>query len=205
MNDSSFFKYETTFSKNGDDPRVLDFTVTLREHSYSDDYKAAAPVALLEGFMAQPGYLPDPYDRWYFGIFDMRSAHSMDAFSVLADDQGLLSAALQKKKASLDDCDAVAHLERAWVDPSLRGRGIALRLMREAQHVLGRYGLLVILKAHPDGEDIADAQCRKLAKYYQSDKGLGLVPVSSAKRPGWLVAIWDEPRVHSGDTVYLPD
>ncbi|WP_442780606.1 hypothetical protein [Ensifer sp. SL37] len=34
------------------------------------------------------------------------------------------------------------------MNPSLRGHGIAHRLLREAQHVLGRPGLLVMVKAH---------------------------------------------------------
>lgn len=203
MHDDNYFKYETTFSKNGDEPHVLDFMITLREHSASDDFHAP-PVAHLKGFLVQPGYLPEPDDEWYFDVFDMRSAHSMDAFHILADDQPLLTSAL-KSKASLDDCDAVAHLEHAWVDPPFRGRGIALRLMREAQHVLGRYGLLVVLKAHPNGEKVSDAKCRKLAAYYRSDKQLGFISVSTTKRPGWLVAVWDEPRVHPEDQVYLFD
>ena len=71
--------------------------------------------------------------------------------------------------------------------------------MREARHVLGRYGLLVILKAHPDGEDVSDADCLKLAKYYQSHKQLGFVPVSKRKHPGWLLAVWHEPVVRAAD------
>lgn len=71
--------------------------------------------------------------------------------------------------------------------------------MREARHVLGRYGLLVILKAHPDGEDVSDADCLKLAKYYQSHKQLGFVPVSKRTHPGWLLAVWHEPVVRAAD------
>ena len=75
--------------------------------------------------------------------------------------------------------------------------------MREAQHALGRYGLLVILKAHPDGEKVPKKDFVKLAKYYQSDKQLGLVPVSVTKRAGWLVGMWHEPVVHPEDEAYF--
>lgn len=75
----------------------------------------------------------------------------MEAFRVLVEERPLIQKAL-KSKVLLDEFSDVAHLDRMWVDPGLRGRGVGLRLMREAQHILGRYGLLVILKAHPDGE-----------------------------------------------------
>lgn len=201
MEDDDYLKFESRFSKNGDEPNVLEFSVTLQRYFALDD--VVGPVlASLKGFLVQPGYLPESGDEWYFDVFDMRSGHAMEAFHVLADGRRLIEKAL-KSKASTDGCDAVAHLERAWVDPSLRGRSIALRLMREAQHVLGRYGLLVILKAHPDGQNIADADCIKLAAYYQSDKQLGFVPVSKRKYPGWLIAVWDEPIVHAKDQAFF--
>lgn len=126
----------------------------------------------------------------------------MEAFHVLAGERELLEKAMNPS-VSWGDCNAVAHLERAWVDPSLRSRGVALRLMREAQHVLGRYGLLVILKDHPDGKGISDADCVKLATYYQSDKQLGFIPVSKRKYPGWLIAVWHEPVVHPQDEAFF--
>ncbi|MDX1054157.1 GNAT family N-acetyltransferase [Sinorhizobium medicae] len=199
--DDYYLKFETGFSKHGDEPNVLDFSVTLRKYSVSDD-GGGTVLAGLNGFLVQPGHLPERDDQWYFAVFDMRSGHSMEAFRVLADERKLLEKAI-KPSASWDDCGAVAHLERVWVDPSLRGRGVALRLMREAQHVLGRYGLLVILKAHPDGDDVSDAECLKLATYYQSDKQLGFAPVSKRKHPGWLLAVWHEPVVRAGDLAFF--
>lgn len=144
-------------------------------------------LAKLTEFLVQPGYLPEGGDDWHFDIFDMRSGHAMEVFHILADQRPLWEKAL-KLPVALGACDCVAHLERVWVAPELRGQGVTLRLMREAQHVLGRPGLLVILKAHPDGKDVPDAACLKLAKYYQSDKRLGFAAVSKRKHPGWLVA-----------------
>lgn len=78
-----------------------------------------------------------------------------------------------------------------------------MRLMREAQHALGRYGLLVILKAHPDGDKVPNTALLKLAAYYQSDKQLRLKPVSKRKRPGCLVGSWEEPLVNADDTTFF--
>ncbi len=198
--DDSFLMFETCFRKDGDAPDVLNFSIRLRRESFDKDV-GGPTLAELKGFLIQPGYIPEPEDEWYFQVFDMRSRHAMTAFHVLADDRTLLEKAL--KTPDMDYLGAVAHLERAWVQPSLRGRRVALRLMREAHQVLGRYGLLVVLKAHPDGEEVFDRDCLKLAAYYQSDKQLKLRAVSKKKYPGWLVAIWDEPIVNSNDQLYL--
>ncbi len=198
--DDSYLKFETCFSKHADAPEVLNFSVTLHRYSAYEEVPGP-PLAQLKGFLVQPGYLPEPRDDWYFDVFDMRSQHAMTAFHVLTDDMSLLKKAL--KTPDMDYLGSVAHLERVWVHPSLRGRKVALRLMREAQHVLGRYGLLVILKAHPDGDKVSDADSQKLAAYYQSEKKLGLRAVSKSTRPGWLVAIWDEPIVNDDDQVFL--
>ena len=199
--DDSYLAFDTRFRKNGEEPSVLEWTVALRRYSTSSD-EGSSPLASLVGFITEPGYLPDSDDDWLFEVFDMRSQHAYNAFRVLVDDRPLIEKAL-KAQGSLDECGAVAHLDRMWVDPSLRGRGVGLRLMREAQHALGRYGLLVILKAHPDGEKVPKKDFVKLAKYYQSDKQLGLVPVSVTKRPGWLIGMWHEPVVHPEDEAYF--
>ncbi|MHC2297960.1 GNAT family N-acetyltransferase [Rhizobium mongolense] len=197
--DDSYLKIETCFSKHADAPEVLDFSIFLRRYVEHRDVPGPT-LAHLKGFLVQPGYLPQPGDGWYFDVFDMRSQHAMNAFHVIADDRPLLKRAL---KTDFDYLSSVAHLDRVWVDPSLRKRGIALRLMREAQHVLGRYGLLVVLKAHPDGDNVTDADCLKLSAYYQSERQLGLRAVSKKKRPGWLVGVWDEPVINDADEVFL--
>lgn len=200
--DDSYLAFDTRFQKNGDEPSVLEWTVALRRYSTSSD-DGSSLLASLVGFMAEPGYLPDTHDDWLFTVFDMRSQHAYDAFRVLVDDRPLIDKAL-KAQGSLDECGAVAHLDRMWVDPSLRGRGIGLRLMREAQHVLGRCGLLVILKAHPDGEKVQKKDFVKLAKYYQSDKQLALVPVSVTKRPRMAGRHVARTRRSSGGQCLLP-
>ncbi|WP_425352020.1 GNAT family N-acetyltransferase [Neorhizobium tomejilense] len=47
-----------------------------------------------------------------------------------------------KNEADIEVLASVAYLERLWVNPSLRGHNIALRLLRQAQHVISRDGLL---------------------------------------------------------------
>ncbi|MQW47449.1 hypothetical protein GHK68_35910 [Sinorhizobium meliloti] len=200
--DDSFLMFETLFRKHGDFPEILNFSVQLRRYPHDSDI--GGPVlAELKGFIVQPGYIPEPDDGWYLDVFDMRSQHAMNAYHVLADEHALLKKALDTP--DLDYLGAVAHLERAWVSPLLRGRKIALRLMREAHQALGRYGLLVVLKAHPDGDKVSKAECLKLAAYYQSDTQLGLRAVSKRKYPGWLVAIWDESIVNDDDQLFLHD
>jgi GNAT superfamily N-acetyltransferase len=201
MTDHRALRIETTFSKNFDEPDLLEFRVTLVDQPDKDEDPAPA-LAKLNGFLVQPGYLPGREDEWYFDIFDMRSGHAVEAFHILAGERRRWEKALELSP-DLASCDCVAHLERVWVAQELRGQGIALRLMREAQHVLGRLGLLVILKAHPDGRDVSDAQCRKLARYYQSDRQLGFAPIADRKHPGWLVAAWHEPVAAPGDEVYF--
>lgn len=201
MNDDGYLKFESIFSKNHDDRDVLEFSIELRRYIPSAE-ESISTVAALKGFLVQAGYLPEMDDEWYFEIFDMRSAHAMEAFGILTNAQQMLRRAL-KARMPLDECEAIAHLERVWVDPSHRGKGIALRLMREAQHVLGRAGLLVIMKGHPDGGEVSDSDCLRLSKYYQSDKRLGFVSVSKRRYPGWLVAVWEEPIAYDGDDVLL--
>ncbi|TAZ83295.1 GNAT family N-acetyltransferase [Rhizobium ruizarguesonis] len=199
--EGGYMAFDTRFSKCPDEPDVLDWTVGLRRYRDDTPDDPGKLLASLTGFLAQPGYVPEEDDDWYFDVFDMRSQHAMHAFRVLVDDATLIEKALKGK--SLSEFSAVAHLDRMWVNPDIRGRGLGLRMMREAQHALGRYGLLVILKAHPDGDKVPNAALLKLAAYYQSDKQLGLKPVSNRKRPGWLVGSWDEPVVHAGDTTFF--
>lgn len=88
------------------------------------------------------------------------------------------------------------------VDPSVRGFGLGLRLMREAQHALGSWGLLVILKVHSEGDKLPNTAL-KLAPYDQSDEQPGFKPVSQRNRPGWLVGAWHEPAVNESVSTFF--
>jgi len=203
--DDGYLAFDTRFRKCPDEPNVLEWTVGLRRYGGDAQDDPGKLLASLKGFMAQPGYVPEDHDDWHFDVFDMRSQHAMQAFHILVDDAPLIRKALKVDDLS-EEFGAVAHLDRMWVDPAVRGRRLGLRLMREAQHALGRSGLLVILKAHPDGDEVPNTALLRLAAYYQSDKQLGFKAVSKRKRPGWLVGSWHEPLVHDGDsTFYFPD
>ena len=195
--DESFLKVETIFSKHPESPDVLDFSVVLRRYPPDEDIGGPS-LAHLKGFLYQPGYLPSEEDD-YFDVFDERSQHAMVAYQILVDDWNLVAKAL-KKDADLDELQSIAYLERLWVNPSLRGHGIALRLFREAQHVLSRPGLLVMVKAHPDslGED----GNQKLGAYYRSEKQLRFRTISK-KHEGWLVAAWQQPAANKDDESFL--
>ncbi len=100
----------------------------------------------------------------------------------------------------------VLLLEKAEVDPAYRGFGLALRLMREAKHLFARPEAFVILKAHPDGDNVTDADCLRLADYYASDERLSLKPLSKRALPGWLVASWWAPAPDDRDGIlWYPD
>lgn len=189
--DDGYLAFDTRFRKCPDEPQVLDWTGGLRRYRGDTQDEPGKLLASLTGFLAQPGYVPEDHDDWYFDVFDMRNQHAYQAFRVLVDDASLIEKALKVDSLS-DEFSAIAHLDRMWVDPTVRGRGrgLGLMLMREAQHPLGRYGLLVILKAHPDGDKVSNAALLRLSADYQSDKQLGFRPMSKCKRPGWLVGSW---------------
>lgn len=203
MSDQSF-RISTTLSKVPDAPTVFDFVVECRLIGEDGEVSQAEAIGKLEGFLADPGYLPEDHEDWYFDIFDMRSGHAAEAFDILVEHRALIESALPNSDL-LEMGSGVAMLERASINPQYRGKGLALRLMREALHVIGRHGLLVILKAHPDGEDVGTSQLLRLADYYASDKWLGLRHLSMTQLPGWLVAHWDEANVTKGDEAYWHD
>jgi hypothetical protein len=196
------FSFETTFRKHFEAATVLNFKVTLRGYSsYNDNDAGGAIVAQLNGFLFQPGYMPEGYDDGFFDVFDMRSGHAAEAYHLLAEKKSLVEEALEQDDVTFDELESVAYFERAWVHPGLRGEKIALRLLREAKHVLGRPGLIVMLKAFPD-EKATAAACKKLAKYYSSDERLRLHSVSK-DLPGWLVGFWDSGEAYEGDERYV--
>jgi hypothetical protein len=47
---------------------------------------------------------------------------------------------------------------------------------------------LMILKAHPDGDNVGDDDCRKLADYYCRDKSLCFCELDRENLAGWLVS-----------------
>jgi hypothetical protein len=91
--DDSCLSFDTRFRKCSDEPNVLDWIMGLRRYSGSSDDEGK-----LLAFLAQPGYLPDADDEWYFDIFDMRSQHAMQAFHLLAGERPLIQKALGQQR-----------------------------------------------------------------------------------------------------------
>lgn len=194
----SYFMVETTFGKNPDEPKIFEFSVELRQYAVVDDTGCLAILGYLGGFVVRAGYLPQSCDEWYFDIFDMRSDHAMEAFHILADERSLLRKALGQGRV-LEECTCVAHLEQLSVHPSLNGHGVERRLICEAKRVLARPGLLVLMKAHPEGLTVSDADCARHAADYQSDDQLGFIVISQHRYPGWLAGIWDQSSAEPAD------
>jgi hypothetical protein len=205
MKDDCYLKIYTTLNKDIDEPTVVEFSVSLcRSHRmHPGSHETNEPtLARIQGVLVQPEYLPDHGDEWYCNVFTKRGGDAKTAFEILAEEKSLLEERL-KSQTLIEDCDCVAYFESVWVDRLLRGQGLALRLMREAQHMLGRFGLIAMIKAHPDtdGENVTDTDCVKLARYYQSDKQLGFLALSETTHPGWLVSYWGKPVVNRADEV----
>jgi GNAT superfamily N-acetyltransferase len=192
----------TIIEKILEDPEAIDFEVECTSVE-SDEEPAVAAVNIghLNGFLIDKGFLPEQYGDWNIDVFDMRSSHAEEAYALLHTQRALIGKALPDSNL-LELGSAFILLERAWIDPAHRGNGLALRLMREAKHVLGRYGLLALLKAHPDGEDVTTEHILRLANYYVSDGHLGFKHLSKTQFPGWLVAHWGAPEVAEGDSCY---
>jgi hypothetical protein len=200
------FEISTIVTKVPNQPSVLNFEVNCREHDPEGDPHAGRtePIGWLTGFVADRGYLPESELDRYFDVFDMRSAHASEAFRILIEQRPKIMRALPHSDLAHIG-SGVAMLERVWIAPELRGRRLALRLMREAGHLLGRHGLLVMLKAHPDGDDVSSDALISLAKYYQSDEWLSLKELSRRSLPGWLVSHWDGPDAAPGEELFWGD
>lgn len=184
---SSSLTLQTVVKRDWEDPELMTFTVQCQD----DNGNVAAS---LEGFFLDLGYYPDLDELDAVFFLDSRSVHALRAFEILAANKIAV-----EKMLSSTDVSAFIHLEEAKVSEAYRGRGLALRMMREVRFVLRGFGRIVTLKAHPlEGEANAATKTR-LASYYQSDDGLGFKPINAAEHPGWLVAAWDEPAPARGD------
>ena len=53
----SYFKVETTFGKNPDEPKIFEFSVELRQYAVVDDTGCLAILGYLGGFVVRAGYL----------------------------------------------------------------------------------------------------------------------------------------------------
>lgn len=183
---------QTTLKRCCDFPDAFDFMVAavpLEETEGS--YQEGRAVATLSGVLCDFGYLPHEESAPYFDLFDSRDNHAHEAYHLIETEIDRIVTVLGNG-ADVEAFGGIILLERAFVQEKYRGKDIALRLMREARAVLGGIGRLAILKAHPDGNDINDADLLRLAAYYQKDRVCGFKSVSHTEFPGWLVANWED-------------
>lgn len=148
------------------------------------------PIATLNGFILEPGFYPKNDDDLGWEFLDSRSGHAGRALSILFNSPDLVDNILHEK-AGTSEYRRFVYIERAWVDPAYRSKGLALRLMRETRHQFSEQGTLAILTAYPDGENITIEQRLKLAAYYLSDGPAGFKAISDIQYPGILMACWD--------------
>lgn len=173
---------------------VLDFKVFCNRVEDTESGEVETNVASLKGFVHFSLEMPSMAD---FDIYDERSQHCLQAHDIMRKRRALIKKQLPHIDFGI--IDQVILLEKLWVEPAYRGQELGLRLMQEARHLFARPQAFVILKAHPDGENVTDADCLKLADYYCSSQLLGLKPLSKRALPGWLVGSWWAPLPDDND------
>lgn len=194
---------KTTLKRCDDFPNAFDFVVSAAPLAEIDgEDREEKPVAALSGVMCDCGYLPHEESDPYFELFDSRNNHTHEAYHLVESEIERIVKVLGDK-THVEEFGGIIHLERAFVQVEHRGKGLALRLMREARAVLGGFGRLAILKAHPDGEDIKSADILRLASYYQQDRVCGFQAISQEDFPGWLVANWEDGGANETDQRWL--
>lgn len=179
---------KTTITREAGFRSMLKFEVTASVEHYDELTLKDKPEAKLSGFMTNFDF-EDP-DR-YYAHFDSQSAHAEDTFGILCKKQKAIASALGLRSASniVDYFDSVALIERIYVPSEWRGHKLALRLLREAQSVLSRSGLLVVARAYP-GEVQLDKKGRDLADYYRSEPLADFHMLNARASQPWLVAHW---------------
>ena len=171
--------YISTKTERAESSVILDFCVNA---TIGIDTKET--VASLSGFVVRPFIWLDTDN---FDDFDMRSGHAAGRYHMLTENRPEICSALNINEDDLDETSKIIFCEKAMINPEHRKRKLALRLLREAMFVFGDSLSIMALKAHPDGKNINDNDCRKLANYYCSDEHLLLKEVDRSKLAGWLV------------------
>ncbi len=200
MEIDNVFSIQTTIWKNPDERRLTEVKVTCCPLNDGGETDLASPIAHLRGFILDIGYYPRARDEFAFEAFDMRSRHAFDTFRIITKRRPMIKRALPRTDVGM--IGSFLHLERLEVGEEYRGQELGLRLLREARQTLARSGLLVVLKAHPDGKDTTPAHNIRLGRYYQSDPVCEFVPISDRSEPGWLVADWSDPGRQTKDEYF---
>ena len=175
--------FKTELKRNSEFPEVIRFRINATVDT--DEIGGNETVASLKGFIVKTFLWINSSE---FHYFDGISAHTSEGYDVLTEHSDKICSALNINSDLLDETSEIIFCETAKVDPQYRNKKLALRLLREAMFSLGSVSSLMILKAHPDGDNVDDKDCIKLAKYYCSDKYLKLTEIDRTNLAGWLVS-----------------
>lgn len=145
-------------------------------------------IAYLSGFLLELYFYPDDENDFNVEYLDSRSGHAGRALDTLHQAPELVDTIIKNK----EEYGRFVYLERVYVEPKYRSKGIALSLMRETKNYFAEPGTLSITTAYPDGENVTLAQRLNLASYYMSDNSIGFTSISKTQYPGILIASWDD-------------
>jgi GNAT superfamily N-acetyltransferase len=193
--------YDPSYRIYSDVRRQFDFPDALQiEVHASDDDDVAAGTASLSATLIY-GLRVD--------VFDCLSQDLLYAYELLTTNKQRIEE-LNLAQGGYEGFEAHQYLiiDRLAVDEQARGKGLGLRLMREAVSIFGGEHTQVIVQAAPQGEDITKKQIRSLIEYYKSDKYLMFEEVDSKNQLGWLVALGGGDHMEEGwglEGAFFPD
>jgi hypothetical protein len=195
----NIIKLTTQISKNQDNNEVLDFRVQCIASSTEHENPPEREIGYLYGFLYEPDYVPgsDGYDS-DFDIFDSRSSNAMHAFELLVNERPKILNALSDYDA-FEYYSGILLCEKGYVEKPYRGMKLAHRMFREIKHIFKNGGSFMMMKAHPDGPNITEDDCRHLADYYMSDVFVALKEIDRDNLSGWLIADIGLNEIPSGD------
>ena len=197
------YEIYTKLERNEDSENAFDFEVACVTIPTARD--ARRKLASLRGFAYMPGRIaPDMIMHDGHDLADARSGYAVEGlFLLMQQPEAVAGAASNDTRTTLRGMGGIVFCERLFVHPYVRGNGLGLRMLREIRQVYAASKGLMLLKAFPDDLAEGDVLSPGLSQYYQSDPALGLRPVRSLSRPGWLAGLCKPSPVNEQDQVCL--
>lgn len=184
---------------------VMKFKITAFLETDEDELAVdGSPVAMLTGYLT--GFDFDAPLDW-FENFD-KDDDAAHAFEFLTTKTDMLAAAIGADSSILtieEMVESVAVIENIQVPLEWRGRGLGLRLLREAHVALGRNGLLTLVRCLPS-EQRPNREAHHLAGYLSSDPHMSFRIVDTEDRVPWLAFFWEGPFWnHTDELIWDPE
>ena len=143
--------------------------------------------AYLKAYLMTISGLPKPR---HFRLFDVVNEDTYNAYEILRGNSKKILDLLEIGDWE-DDVwiENILLIDKIEAKKECRGRGMALRLMREVVGIFAKEGTLTILQAMPFGDEVNKGakDIRRLTDYYLSDSILGFKEIDAEQHPGWLV------------------